>query len=132
MASGATDARLIMGRMFELHVRRRRKFIHPPPRDFDFPIGIVDDLLDLGFVTPQFRVAQHAFVHSWNTRGGARVSANMTICAIEPHFYVRVMGKCHRLLCVRHARRQQHAQPHPPQSMRLPVNHRIGLTYHVT
>jgi hypothetical protein len=45
---------------------------------------------------------------------------------------VRIVGKCHRLLCVRHARRQQHAQLYPPQSMRLPVDHRIGLTYHVT
>jgi hypothetical protein len=36
------------------------------------------------------------------------------------------------LLCVRESSNKEDAHNHPPQSMRLPVDHRIGLTYHVT
>ncbi len=76
-------------------------------------------------------MAQHAFGHGRDTGVGARVGANVAIDAIQTHLHVSVVGKRDWLLPARRMAGKQQAATHPPQSMRLPVYHRIGLTYHV-
>jgi hypothetical protein len=131
VARSAAYACLIVGRMLELYMRRRREFVDPLPWDLYFPIGKINHLLGLRLIAPEFGVAQHALVNRWNSGSGSRIRADVAINASQTHFEVRVMRKCDRLLRVRRDASQQHAQ-RPLQSMRLPVDHRMGLTYHVT
>jgi hypothetical protein len=133
MASCAAHTRLIMLGMFELYMGCRGKCIHPLPRDFYLFICVGNDFFHFRFVVAELGVTQHALVDRGDARVCMCIRASVAIDTIEPHFEVRVMWKCDRLLCAHGQRsRHQNAQHHPPQSMRLPVDHRIGLTYHVT
>ncbi len=121
MAGGAADAGLIMLRVLESHMGRGRELINPLPGNFDFLVRVVDHFLHFRFIAAEFSVAQHAFVHGRNARSGARIGANVAINAIQPHLDVFVVWKCDWLLGARrrHGHGKQHAQLHPPQSMRL-------------
>jgi len=103
VANAASDAGLIMGRMLEPDVRGRFKEVNALPRNFNFPVRVIDHLFDFRFIAAQFGVAQHAFGNRGDTGRGARVCADVAIDAIQTHLAMSVMRKSDWLLCVRHS-----------------------------
>ncbi len=123
MTGRAVDACLIMRRMLEFYVRARREPVNPYPRDFNILVGVSDDFLHFRLFLAQFGVAEHALSHRRNACGGANVSADMAIDALQSKPHVRIVRELNRLLgsnstqrCKPHAHRDV---PDRPRDLRV-------------